>query len=110
MKSDLDTTCRDALGEAGNVGAGFAARAMERLLGEGSRLSPPRVGGGVAYVYRLEDGDWVEQARLTPPGGSDPYLQFAAAIIGALDSDRCQRIETASTPAELHAVLTEPVR
>ena len=43
---------------------------------------------------------------LTPPRGGDPYLQFAAAIIGALDAPGRQRVLAANTGQQLYAALT----
>jgi len=44
---------------------------------------------------------------LTPVGGSDPYLQFAAAIAGQLDEAGRQRVLAARTAEELYSVLTD---
>ena len=44
---------------------------------------------------------------VTPTAGGDPYLQFAAAIIGVLDEAGRERVLAATTPQQLYDVLTE---
>ena len=56
MNRTEDFSARDALGEAGNIGAGRAATAMEFLTGEPISLSPPRVGEGVRPIGAVEIG------------------------------------------------------
>jgi mannitol/fructose-specific phosphotransferase system IIA component (Ntr-type) len=43
---------------------------------------------------------------VTPPTGSDPYLQFAAAMIGLLDEAGRKRLLAARTPKELYQAIT----
>jgi len=43
---------------------------------------------------------------LTPEAGSDPYLQFVAAVVAALDDEGRQRALSARTPDQLHEALT----
>lgn len=54
MKQDGEDGRQDLLGEAGNIGAGRAAMALETMLGRGSVLLPPRVGRGAPPVGILE--------------------------------------------------------
>jgi len=54
MSSAIGYVDRDALGEAGHIGAGMAARVLECLVGEGSILTPPRVGNGTRPIGPLE--------------------------------------------------------
>ena len=42
---------------------------------------------------------------LTPTHGGDPYLQFAAAIVGALDEPGREKVLAARTPEDLYAAL-----
>lgn len=42
---------------------------------------------------------------LTSTSGTDPYLQFAAAIIGVLDEDGRKKILSAQTPEELYKTI-----
>ncbi len=43
---------------------------------------------------------------LTPSNGGDPYLQFTAAVMGALDAEGRRSVLAATTPQQIHAVLT----
>jgi mannitol/fructose-specific phosphotransferase system IIA component (Ntr-type) len=43
---------------------------------------------------------------VTPPQGSDPYLQFAAAMMSRLDAAGRAKVLAARTPAELYTALT----
>lgn len=45
---------------------------------------------------------------LTPHDGGDPYLQFTAAIVGALTGPHRQAVLSANTPVELYRALTRP--
>ena len=45
---------------------------------------------------------------LTPPTGTDPYLQLAAAMIGVLDEAGRQRVLAARSAEELHQLLVGP--
>ena len=54
MTLELDARQKDALGEAGHIGAGSAATALEQMLGEAYALSPPRMGGGAEPLGPIE--------------------------------------------------------
>ncbi len=43
---------------------------------------------------------------LTPMEGADPYLQFVASVVGALDADGRERVLSARTPQDLADALT----
>ena len=44
---------------------------------------------------------------LTPPGGADPYLQFVASLMGALETAGTQALLQADTPEQLQRALTQ---
>jgi hypothetical protein len=43
------------------------------------------IDAGAAYVFRRMDGEWIERAKLVPPG-TQPGIQFGASV--AIDGDR----------------------
>jgi len=43
---------------------------------------------------------------LTPISGADPYVQFVATVVSALDGDRHDKAIGARTPQELYEILT----
>ena len=88
MSVQIDERDRDMLGEASHVGAGRVAMALERMMGEGSQLTPPRVGDGVRPIGAIEiSHELVDRARPSARILRDEYRSLDFSLRGGQGSD-----------------------